>query len=213
MSELKKMTTTPCKIVLVIDESGSMDTIKNDMIGSINSFIEDQKKLEDESTFTMVKFSDKIDIVHNNIPLSRMTRISTKDYKPNGGTALNDAMGLSMEMFKNDAKVLMVVATDGEENSSKLYKSTEDIRSSINKFIQIGWKFIYLCTDISIQKQGTDRGIYVANGSNSTTSCNNVAVGVDGIFTAFSSASQCTRAYRKQGSMPVINSKGFIQSS
>ena len=44
------------KIVVVLDESGSMSTIRNDMIKSLNDLIREQKQLERPCKFTLVKF-------------------------------------------------------------------------------------------------------------------------------------------------------------
>jgi len=199
------------KIVFVIDESGSMESIKNDMIGSINSFIDQQEKIQDDSTFTIIKFATKSNIVCNNVPLSKVKRITSNDYNPSGGTALNDALGMAIEMFKDEPRVMMIIVTDGQENSSKIYTSESEIKSSIQKHMDHGWKFIYLCTDISIQEQGSSRGISVADTRYKTTGCNNVAV--DSRFLSnviLDSASSCTSAYRTNGAMPRINAKGKI---
>ena len=51
------------KIVIVLDESGSMSDIRNDMIKAINSLIKEQKEVEGQTAlFSLVKFNNKINI-------------------------------------------------------------------------------------------------------------------------------------------------------
>ena len=46
------------EIVVVLDRSGSMNSIWKDAIGGLNSFVEDQKKLKGKCKFTLVAFDD-----------------------------------------------------------------------------------------------------------------------------------------------------------
>ena len=58
-------------IIVLLDESGSMHNKKSDIIGGYNIFIEDQKKiLNDSAKFSLIKFNDKIKVIHNNILLN-----------------------------------------------------------------------------------------------------------------------------------------------
>src|SRR4051812_8719834 len=50
------------KIVMVLDSSGSMASIRDDIIGSVNSFLDQQKKLlvNDNATFSLLQFGQVI---------------------------------------------------------------------------------------------------------------------------------------------------------
>ena len=52
-------------IIVILDESGSMGSKKSDVIGGFNSFIDDQKKIKnDTARLYMVKFNTVVNVVH-----------------------------------------------------------------------------------------------------------------------------------------------------
>ena len=44
---------------ILIDRSGSMSNIKNDVIGGYNEFIKEQKKVKGEATVSLYQFDDQ----------------------------------------------------------------------------------------------------------------------------------------------------------
>src|SRR5258708_11702059 len=110
-------------IIVLLDESGSMYNKKSDIIGGYNTFIEDQKKiLNDSAKFSLIKFNDKIKVVHNNISLKEVKNISEETYSPNGLTALYDAISKGIQIVKSNKtndRVIFLIMTDGEENCSR----------------------------------------------------------------------------------------------
>lgn len=148
------------KIVIILDESGSMMPIKNDMIKSINSMLTEQKQVKDRpATFTFVKFSDNINRVIKNKPIEGISLLEDKDYNPQGSTALYDAIGDTINWFRNEKDVLMCVVTDGEENASRKYD-----KYTINDMIERKkrndkWSFVYLSSDLKTKLQGDNIGI------------------------------------------------------
>lgn len=148
------------KIVIVLDESGSMESIKSNMIKSINDFIKEQKqvKSEKECRFTLIKFSDKVKRVIENKPLEGVSYLTTEDYRPNGSTALYDAIGDTIERYKNMEDLLMVIVTDGQENASKDYTKHEITKMIENKKRYDGWTYVYLSCDLGTFEQGNNLG-------------------------------------------------------
>ena len=140
------------KVVLILDESGSMGSVKESILKSVNEFIDKQKigiKGKEEDTFSLIKFSDVIPqpIPIDNKPMNLVRHIV--EYNPSGGTALFDAIGFGIERFKKKNRVIMVVVTDGQENSSQKYKTRTEIQKLIVKQkTEKQWTFIYLSTDI-----------------------------------------------------------------
>ena len=51
------------ELVLIIDKSGSMDTIKEDAIGGFNSFLAEQRKIEGGANVTFALFDDQYELV------------------------------------------------------------------------------------------------------------------------------------------------------
>ena len=149
------------KIVLVLDESGSMESIRNDMLKSINDLIKEQQQVKERpSTFTLVKFSDKVNRYISNKPLNNIKLLSSEDYTPNGATALYDAIGDTINWFRNEKDVLMVIVTDGQENSSTKYNKYEINRMIEQKKERNNWSYVYLSNDLNTQLQGDNIGLH-----------------------------------------------------
>jgi len=148
------------KIVIVLDESGSMENIRDKMRSSINDLINEQKQVKGRpATFTLVKFNDSVNRVIKNKPLEQINNLSSKDYTPNGSTALYDAIGNTINWFRNERDVLMVIVTDGQENASRIYD-----KSTVNSMIEEkkrtnNWSYVYLSCDIQTFDQGNNIGL------------------------------------------------------
>ena len=158
------------KIVFVIDESGSMGSSRNDVIGGFNAFIDDQKKeKEGDVNVSLYTFSSDVKTVFSNRNIAEVPNLTEKSYHPGGSTALNDAVGkainetgselAAMDEAERPSVVMMVIMTDGEENTSKEFKSSQ-IRDMIkHQTDKYNWKFIYLGTDITTTRMADDMGI------------------------------------------------------
>lgn len=148
------------KIVLVLDESGSMESIRDQIINSINDLIMEQKQIKERpATFTLIKFSDNVKEVIVNKLLSNVNSLTNRDYVPSGSTALYDAIGKTIDRFRNEKNVLMVIITDGQENASRQY-SRNQINKMINdKKINNDWTYVYLSSDLSTEIQGDNIGL------------------------------------------------------
>ena len=152
------------KIVIVLDESGSMDSIKDIMRKSINDLITEQKQVEGrQATFTLVKFNDKVHRVVENIHLDDVRNIKTTEYNPQGPTALYDAIGDTINWFRNEQDVLMVIVTDGAENSSKVYKKHDISKMIKDKETKNNWTYVYLSCDLNTFDQGNNIGLNMSN--------------------------------------------------
>lgn len=158
------MTTNTNDIIILLDESGSMELMGKEPIQAINNFINEQQKLKIKDTkFSLWKFNSKISCVHKNENLEDIKEF--KDFNPYSLTALFDCIGeaitdkLNSERNKN---VICVILTDGEENASKNFELSE-IKSLIKKAETIyGWSFIYL---------GANQDVFKTSGSIGITSC------------------------------------------
>lgn len=159
---LLKMTKTMCHdIVMIIDESGSMSMVENEVIEAINNFIQNQKNtLEDNSTFSLWKFNNKITHLVDDIVLKDVKTF--REFTPHGTTALMDAIGKAIDKKKtkkNHDNVICVILTDGLENSSCSY-SRANILSMIREMETYhNWKFIYLGANQDAFAVGSNYGI------------------------------------------------------
>lgn len=140
------------EIIVLLDKSGSMDSCLNDTIGGLNSFIEEQKKISGEVNFTLVQFNHRCETILNSVPIHTVTE---QTMRPGGNTALFDAIGetitetgkrlAALPENQRPGLVLFMIITDGEENSSREYKSREQIKKMIlHQEQKYSWKFSFL---------------------------------------------------------------------
>ncbi len=156
-------------ITLVVDRSGSMQEIQSDAEGGVNAFIQEQSKHEGEALLTLVQFDTEYEFVHRGLPISQVPHYHLL---PRGGTALLDAVGRAIsETGQRLAKmneadrpglVVVVVMTDGEENSSREF-SKEKVKEMTEHQQQVyNWQFIFLGANqdafAEAGKMGFDRG-------------------------------------------------------
>jgi hypothetical protein len=169
MSNTKKTNTEVITqdIMMVIDESGSMESMGLEPIKAVNSFISDQKNIADGSTFTLWKFNSKATKVLDDIPLKDVPEFT--DYEPDTMTALNDAICEAVKTklaHKNNRNVICVILTDGLENASQKYetKDTNKIISTAKN--DYNWTFIYLGANQDSFNVGVSMGFYRDNCAN-----------------------------------------------
>ena len=156
------------EIVFIIDKSGSMNHLAGDTIGGFNGFLAGQKALEGKATLTTVLFDSTYKTIHNGIDINEVKPMTNADYTPGGMTAMLDAIGDTITNVQNrhdelgsekPEKVLFVITTDGEENSSHKYT-----KSQIEKMIKHqtnghGWEFMFLGANMDSVKEAESIGI------------------------------------------------------
>lgn len=141
-------------ISVVLDRSGSMRAIADDMIGGFNQFLAEQQKVPGKGTITLIRFDNEIDTVCDFINLLEAHPINQEILKPRGNTALLDAIGYGLaktgerlaSMAEDDKpnKVIFLIITDGQENASKEYtykKISEQVSHQTEVY---KWEFIFL---------------------------------------------------------------------
>lgn len=179
-TEKKDLTT---EIVFIIDSSGSMSTIKKDTIGGFNEFIGEQKKLEGKANASLIFFNSSYLPAYYNKPLNEVEDLNENTFRPSGSTALLDSIGRTLNelMTKEGSEIapdkyLVVIITDGEENSSKEYsndairKIIEDLRSKGN------WEFVYLGANQDSFSVAGAMGISVSNSMDFTADSENTKI-------------------------------------
>ena len=146
------------EIVFILDRSGSMSGLESDTIGGYNSMIEKQKKEEGEALISTVLFDGQTDVLHDRVPLDKISPITEKEYYVRGSTALLDAVGGAIHHIGNvhkyareedvPEKTLFIITTDGMENSSRKY-SYDKVKKMIEKQKEkYHWEFIFLGANI-----------------------------------------------------------------
>jgi hypothetical protein len=141
-------------ISIVLDRSGSMESVRSDTIGGFNTFLSDQLEEGGEATITLVQFDDIYEVVYSAIPLTDAGRLDNSTFVPRGSTALLDAIGRTiiatgkrLEALAEDQrpeKVVFVVLTDGHENASRQF-TAHNVNEMISHQRDVyKWEFVFL---------------------------------------------------------------------
>ena len=138
--------------LIIIDESGSMQSIKKAAIDSVNETIQTirsaQKKHEDQEHYvSLVTFNDDVKTVYECGAVNEVKELTAETYRPDCCTALYDAMGISLNALRKkvaeDDKVLVTIVTDGYENASKEYDG-KAIKALVDELKAKDWIFAYI---------------------------------------------------------------------
>ena len=146
------------ELVFILDKSGSMGGLESDTIGGYNSMLDKQKAVEGECHITTVLFDNNYELLHDRIDIKAVSPITEKEYAVGGSTALLDAIGRTIHKIGNAQKhtaddyraekVMFIIITDGEENSSREY-SAEKVKEQIERQkTKYGWEFVFLGANI-----------------------------------------------------------------
>jgi hypothetical protein len=211
-------------INVIIDASGSMQHLTHDTIGSFNGFLAEQKVVPGEAAFTLCTFNTDYRLVHDFVQLAGVPDLSTKVYSPEGGTALLDALGTTMDSVgrklaampeeERPSKVIFLVITDGHENSSRRF-SAQQIKDMVQHQKDVySWEFVFMGANIDAIAAGTNLGISMQNTMNYVPS----AAGTADLYKSISSnmtsyrASNSSRAdffnQTQQGISPIVDAQG-----
>jgi Mg-chelatase subunit ChlD len=116
-------------ITFVLDYSGSMQNIRAETIEHVNEQIEaiiaDSKG--QETHVSLVTFNSQVECKFFNATLDKLKPLTLKTYNPDGWTAMLDGVGYAVERMVSEipeledenSAALVVVVSDGLENSSK----------------------------------------------------------------------------------------------
>lgn len=149
--------------LIILDESGSMESIKNTIISGFNEVVQSVKMVaeefpEQEHFISLVSFdSTKIKTIHDIEPVEKLEKIDDSKYKPGAMTPLYDAMGTSILQLKRvtdthpDCKVLVTILTDGEENASKEFNG-QSIKALVDELQAKNWTFSYIGANHDVEK-------------------------------------------------------------
>lgn len=154
---MEKIKNNITELVFIIDRSGSMSGLEGDTIGSFNSLIEKQKKVDGKCYVSTVLFDHEQKVIHDRAELDNIKPLTDKDYYARGCTALVDAIGLSVRHIANIHKyarredvpqrTMFIIITDGYENASRIF-TVDRVRDMVEyEKKNYGWEFIFIGTN------------------------------------------------------------------
>jgi hypothetical protein len=154
-------------VAAVIDKSGSMASKKEDIIGGFNTFIDKlAEDKEGDTILTMTLFDTDVTTPLQNVPIHKVAHLNDGTYIPGGNTALFDAIVMTigrvdahLAVIATQPRILLLVATDGEENSSRETTDLAIVRKLIEEKQKLGWAIIFLGENMDAWAAGTSLGI------------------------------------------------------
>lgn len=201
---VKEETNTPVHISILLDRSGSMEQIKDDIIGGFNQFLEEQRRETGQARLTLIQFDgqDPFEILTDGVTLGSVPKLDPSRYQPRGNTPLYDGIGRMVSRIDGviasradngmpiEDQVVMII-TDGLENSS-----VEQDRDSVWKMIderrERTWTFVFLGANQDAYAEGNKLGV----AAGSTQDWDADALGTK---TMFNKLSKSTSEWRAMG--------------
>jgi len=145
------------EIICVIDSSGSMEETRDESIEGFNQFIDEQKSEDGTADVSVYLFNSVIKKVLNRVEVTRVPRLNRELYRPDGNTALLDALGTAIDETgrmlsatmeaERPEHVIICILTDGRENSSQLYNRGQILNKIMHQTKVYNWKFIFLAAN------------------------------------------------------------------
>ena len=157
------------ELVFILDRSGSMAGLEGDTIGGFNAMLQKQRGEPGEALISTVLFDNQTEVIHDRVPLDRVSALTEKEYYVRGCTALLDAVGGAIHHIGNvhkyareedrPEKTLFVITTDGMENASRRY-TYDKVKAIIERQRErYGWEFLFLGANIDAAREAARFGI------------------------------------------------------
>jgi len=149
--------------LIILDESGSMESVKKTIIQGFNEIVQTVKGIEKQFPeqrhyISLVSFNGLGNkLLHFIDPVDKLQELDAQRYRPDASTPLHDAMGFGINKLRQFLEnqtgynVLVTILTDGEENASREY-SGHSIRALIRELKLDNWTFTYIGTDHDVAK-------------------------------------------------------------
>lgn len=173
-----------------------MTSVWDATISGFNEYILSlQNDTKADFNFSLTLFDTNVDNRFSNVPVNQVQKLNRVTYTPSGMTALYDAVCSTINQAKGKVgkkdKSLVVIMTDGEENSSHEYTQTQLATMIKDLQAQGNWSFVFL---------GANQDAWAKAGEL------NIAMGNAATFTASSSGTRAAFA------MMASNTSNFASS-
>lgn len=156
------------ELIFVLDRSGSMSGLEESTIDGYNQVLDKQRKEAGSALVSTILFDDESVMLYQRENMKTIRPLTKHDYVTQGCTALLDAVGSTIHFFTRTHletpeeslpdKTLMVIITDGMENSSREYDHTR-VNRLISQKKEAGWEILFMGANIDAIKTAQDIGI------------------------------------------------------
>ena len=157
--------TKPLSVYVALDRSGSMSGERwIHAIDSINEYIKGLQKEKVEGTVTVTAFDYgqkmRLDTIVDNQSIAYFEALKHDVLSPSGMTPLYDAAAYVMDraLEHNADRTVVVIMTDGEENSSKEYNQAT-IKSKVKTLTDRKWEVLFLGANFDVSSYTAGSGL------------------------------------------------------
>lgn len=191
---------------LIVDRSGSMNRLREDAEGGVNAFIDKQREIDGEIVLSLTDFDTVVEVKENLTPIANVERYTLL---PRGNTALYDAIGetvtimgeqlAAMDEDQRPSKVILVIVTDGQENSSHEWNREQVADLLKRQQERFAWEIMYLSASPEAFADGRDLNIRRDH-------THSIPKGVHGMSSSYAGAAETVAVYATTGNYvpPVI---------
>lgn len=129
-------------VYILLDRSGSMSSLWDEAIGSVNGYV---SKLKPSTKVNFAAFDSVSYDVVRDCKVKDWVEVSPTELTARGSTPLYDACGKMMALAESEAakKTILVVMTDGYENCSREYNQAA-IQAKVKEFEDKKWEVVFL---------------------------------------------------------------------
>lgn len=193
-------------ITVILDRSGSMESILDDTIGGFNTFLRQQQAELGSATLTLVQFDsqDPYEVIHGFQPIGEIPPLTRETYVPRDSTPLYDTLGRGISELERNlaglaegerpAKIVLVIVTDGQENASQEFSRMQVEMMIKDKSSKCDWQFVFLSADLAALGDAAAVGI----AQDSTLLFEKSGKGSAKVWDALSARTSDYRSARKQ---------------
>lgn len=160
------------RTVIILDRSGSMSSCHTGTVKGFNEQVQEAKKVKADLDVDigLVQFNGEVEFTIWGKKPDEISELTNADYRPNGSTALRDAVGFSIDRLVDEAKnypedssYLVIIISDGEENASKhveakmLAERIQELQNTKK------WTFTYMGANFDLAKIAAEMNIPMGN--------------------------------------------------
>ncbi len=141
----------PVNTYILLDRTGSMSTIWPEALSSVNAYADGlgdaTPGLDSSVTLAVFDYQDgmKFDVLRDHVKPAAWRGVTSAEAAPRGMTPLYDAIGDMVSLAEKDdpEKAVLVIMTDGEENSSHEYNQAQ-AKAALDRARAHGWEVVFL---------------------------------------------------------------------
>jgi hypothetical protein len=149
--------------LIILDESGSMESIKQATIVGFNEIVQTikgtEKQFSEQEHFVSLVTFNGLGLKSKlfNKKARALQELDERSFQPDASTPLFDAIGYSIARLRKeigpakDVSVLVTILTDGEENASTEFSGLA-VQRLISEMKSKGWTFTYIGANHNVEE-------------------------------------------------------------